>query len=280
MAVNILPPILIRGGGDLASGVALRLFRAGLRPIITELPQPLVVRRLVSFAEAIYEGRFWVEDTLAQRVETLDEALQVCQADTVPVLPDPLGQAIAGLAGRSTASPFRLVVIDGRMRKAPPEPTDLSTIFLLGLGPGFRAPGNCHAVIETNRGHRLGRVIWQGETEADTGIPEEVGGRNAERVLRAPASGVLHARAEIGQRLAAGQPAAEVDGHIVSAPFAGVLRGMLRSGLHVEPGLKIGDVDPRDDPRYCRLVSDKALAVGGAALEAILPLLLTCDKAD
>jgi xanthine dehydrogenase accessory factor len=142
--------------------------------------------------------------------------------------------------------------------------------LVIGLGPGFFAGVNCHAVIETHRGHTLGRVIWQGAPEADTGVPESVIDRGAERVLRAPVDGKLEAHAEIGDHLEAGQPVAEVAGQVVLAPFRGVLRGLLYPGLFVKRGTKIGDVDPRDNPRYCKLVSDKSLAIGGGVLEAIL----------
>jgi xanthine dehydrogenase accessory factor len=140
----------------------------------------------------------------------------------------------------------------------------------IGLGPGFTAGVNCHAVVETNRGHRMGRVIWQGSAEADTGLPEQIAGQQAERVLRAPADGVLVNHFEIGAHVDGGQAVAEVAGKQVTAPFSGVLRGILYPGLKVYQGQKIGDLDPRDDPRLCALVSDKALAVGGGVLEAIL----------
>jgi xanthine dehydrogenase accessory factor len=141
---------------------------------------------------------------------------------------------------------------------------------VIGLGPGFEAGLNCHAVVETNRGHRLGRVIWQGAPESDTGVPESVAEHGVERVLRAPVDGILQARVEIGEMVEPGQAVADVAGQPVLANFAGVLRGLVRSGLPVRQGMKVGDVDPRGDRAACRLVSDKALAVGGGVLEAIL----------
>jgi xanthine dehydrogenase accessory factor len=156
------------------------------------------------------------------------------------------------------------------MTKHLPETGIDSADLVIGLGPGFVAGENCHAVVETNRGHRLGRVIWQGTPQCDTGIPERVVDHGAERVLRAPADGVLQAYAKIGDHLEAGQPVVEVAGQPVLAPFRGVLRGLLHPGLCVRQGLKVGDVDPRDDPLYCSLVSDKSLAIGGGVLEAIL----------
>lgn len=257
--------ILLRGGGDLASGVALRLQHAGLRVAISELPQPLAVRRLVSFSEAVYASEVTVEGVTARRVNDATDTLRVLRVfanGQIPVLVDPEAEAIRAL--RPT------VIIDARMNKQPPEIVRDAASLTIGLGPGFTAGENCHAVIETNRGHFLGRVIWDGEAESDTGQPDPVNERGAERVLRAPVEGVIVAHASIGDHLQQGQLIAEVDKHAVKAPFKGVLRGLIHPGLHVAAGLKIGDVDPRDDERLCRLVSDKSLAVGGGVLEAIL----------
>ena len=265
--------ILIRGGGDLASGVALRLYKAGFRLLITELPQPLVVRRLVSFAEAVYAGQASVEGIQAQLVQNINQALSVMEAGQVPVLVDPGAQVLRSF--RSNGSGPNLgVLIDARMTKRPPEIGLDSAPLVIGLGPGFVAGENCHAVIETNRGHLMGRVIWEGEPESDTGIPESVSEHRSDRVLRSPAAGVLKALSEIGDHLEPGQPVASVNGQMVLAPFRGVLRGLVHAGLNVRPGGKIGDVDPRDDSRFCTLVSDKSLAVGGGVLEAIL----TCPE--
>ncbi len=261
--------ILIRGGGDLASGVTLRLYKAGFRLLITELPQPLVVRRLVSFAEAVYAGQAKVEGVQAQLVQGINQALRVIEAGQVPVLVDPGAQVLRSFHSNGTGTNLG-VLIDARMTKRPPEIGLDSAPLVIGLGPGFVAGENCHAVIETNRGHLLGRVIWDGGPESDTGIPESVAQHQSDRVLRSPAAGALEAFAEIGEHLEPGQPVAAVNGQVVLAPFRGVLRGLVHAGLNVRPGEKIGDVDPRDDPRYCTLVSDKSLAVGGGVLEAIL----------
>jgi xanthine dehydrogenase accessory factor len=261
--------ILLRGGGDLASGVALRLYHSGLQLIITELPEPLVVRRLVSFAEAVYAGETRVEGVLARRAVDLNQALAILKAGHIPVLIDPQAAALDSL-GRLLHPAAPLIVVDGRMTKRPPDISLEAADFLVGLGPGFVAGVNCHAVIETNRGHNMGRVIWQGEPEADTGVPESVERHQADRVLRAPEDGQLQSFVEIGERLVAGQMIAQVGEGLVRAPFSGVLRGLVHPGLFVRSGVKIGDVDPRDDPSFSRLVSDKALAVGGGVLEAIL----------
>lgn len=253
---------MIRGGGDLASGVALRLHRAGLRLAITELPQPLVVRRLVSFAEAVHEGQWTVEDVTARHIEDPDWAVSVWKEDQIPILVDP------DLSSLDVLEPH--VVVDARMRKRPPEMGKEIASLFIGLGPGFEAGVNCHAAVETNRGHNLGRVYWQGAPQEDTGIPGEVAGYRSERVIRAPAAGVLQVEAEIGDVLEEGQLIARVNDSQIKAPFAGALRGLLREGTQVKKGTKVGDVDPRGDPSYSKIVSDKSRAIGGAVLEAIL----------
>ena len=252
---------LIRGGGDLASGVAIRLHRVGLKVVMMEIPRPLAVRRLVSFSEAVYAGQFTIEEVTSVLVTEVENIFEQFERGNLPIIVDPE----AGL--RTEINPD--VLIDGRMTKNWSEMSIRDASLVIGLGPGFRAGGNCHAVIETNRGHHLGRVIWQGTAEADTGIPDPVLGKNNQRVLRAPAEGILMTSLEIGTLVERGQLIAEVAGKEVLAPFSGVIRGLLRPGMPVRAGLKIGDVDPRGDPSYCSLVSDKSLAVGGGVLEAI-----------
>lgn len=261
--------VILRGGGDIATGVGLRLRQAGLRVLVTELPQPLVVRRLVSFAEAVYRGCFSVEGARACRAEDLGQALRMLQAGEIPVRVDANCRTLGELEG-APGGPYLPVLVDARMTKRSPETVEGAARLVIGLGPGFTAGENCDAVIETHRGHFMGRAIWRGAAEADTGVPEGIGERRAERVLRAPAEGAFEAHAEIGDHLEEGDLVGVVDGHPIRAPFRGVLRGLIHPGLSVWRGLKVGDVDPRDDPRYCTLVSDKSLAVGGGVLEAIL----------
>jgi xanthine dehydrogenase accessory factor len=242
--------------------VALRLHRAGIKIIVTEIAQPLAVRRLVSFAEAVYAGEFVIEEVTAQRCEKADDALICFESGIVPVLVDPG----AGIRKNLPVS----VVIDGRMTKrAPGTGLDFAP-FVVGLGPGFEAGLDCHAIVETMRGPFLGRVYWEGKAEADTGLPETVGAYQAERVLRAPADGIFHGIAQIGNAVKKGDVLAEVNGLPLLAHFDGVLRGLLHNGLRVRQQVKVGDLDPRNDPRLCRMASDKALAVGGGVLEAIL----------
>jgi xanthine dehydrogenase accessory factor len=256
--------VLLRGGGDLATGVALRLHWAGIKVVITELAQPLTVRRTVSFAETVYEGNFTVEEVTARLVKP-DELSSALEADEIPVLVDPEADILL-------SSFFFAVVIDGRLIKSPPLPLPVQVPLHIGLGPGFHAGVNCHAAIETRRSHTLGRVYWLGDTQADSGQPEG----DPRRVLRAPIDGILIAHKKIGEHCESGELIAEIQSIIddrkseIVSPFKGVLRGLIHDGIHVAKGLKIGDVDLRDDRSACFLVSDKALAIGGAVLEAIL----------
>jgi xanthine dehydrogenase accessory factor len=271
--------VLIRGGGDLATGVALRLHRAGIKVVVTELPQPLAVRRTVSFAEAVYEGTWEVEGVRGRLFEA-DQLSAWEEADEIPVLVDPDADIL---------SIFQFpVVVDARLIKLPPSPLPIPVPLHIGLGPGFRAGSNCHAVIETRRSHTLGRVIWEGTSQPDSGEPDG----DPRRVLRAPADGELMGVKRIGEHVEAGEVVAVIQRRVtpgkdssprshrpdvlresdinVISPLAGMLRGLLHDRLHAVKGMKIGDVDPRDDPAACLLVSDKALAIGGGVLEAIL----------
>lgn len=261
--------IVIRGAGDLASGVAMRLQRAGLPVVMCELPSPLAVRRLVSFSEAVYQGACTVEEIAGQRVdspERLEEIHAILARRAIPVVIDP--------QGRLLHTPGILVVVDARMRKRDEPPPDLGLdnagALRIGLGPGFEAGLNCDAVIETRRSHTLGRVIWSGRAQADTGEPDPVMQKGGTRVLRAPTAGQLTAGLPLAALVRAGEQICRVGGQPVVAPFDGALRGLLPDGLAVPAGLKIGDLDPRSDPTLCRLVSDKSLAIGGGVLEAIL----------
>jgi xanthine dehydrogenase accessory factor len=261
--------IFLRGGGDLASGVALRLYHAGFKIIITELPEPLVVRRAVSFAEAVYSGKTKVEGVPGCLAHDLNQAWEFLRVGCIPVMIDPQAKMLEEARNRLPAqSP--IVLIDARMTKTRTQGNPDTVELAIGLGPGFVASENCDAVIETNRGHRMGRVIWRGAAEKDTGVPESVRAHGTDRVIRSPVNGILAAHVQIGDHLEEGQIIAEVGDMQVKAPFKGVLRGLLHPGIHVWRGLKLGDIDPRDDPRYCYQVSDKSLAIGGGVLEAIL----------
>jgi xanthine dehydrogenase accessory factor len=257
--------VLIRGGGDLASGVALRLYRSGFKVVITELPRPLAVRRLACFSEAIYSGDITLEGVAARRVGEIDDPLRILQLlskGRIPVLIDP--------DGKSILSVHPSVIVDARMLKIAPEALRHTAKLYLGLGPGFIGGTNCHAAIETQRGPWLGRVLWEGPTQPDSGTPEAVGTKSTERALYAPVDGTLVPSKSIADYIKEGEVIAEVNGFPVKAPFAGVLRGLIHPEVQVKQGMKIGDLDPRNDPELCNHVSDKALAIGGGVLEAIL----------
>ncbi len=254
--------VVIKGAGDLASGVAYRLKRSGFPLVMTELPQPLMVRRRVCFGAAVFEGEVTVEGIVARRVSNPDEARQLAGSDVIPVVIDPAAGTVGALRPR--------VVVDAIMGKTNTGTGRHDAPLVIALGPGFTAGQDCHAVIETNRGHWLGRVISQGPAQANTGTPGQIVGRTADRVLRAPAGGQLVPAVDIGETVTAGQLLATVDGREIHAPFAGVLRGLIHPSVPVLPGLKIGDLDPRGELAHCFTVSDKSLAIGGAVLEAIL----------
>ncbi|NIS81691.1 MAG: EF2563 family selenium-dependent molybdenum hydroxylase system protein [Anaerolineales bacterium] len=256
------PLILVRGGGDLATGVAIRLHRCGFQVVVTEIAQPLAVRRLVALAEAIYAGQISIEGVSARRVDDVPGALRVLEKNLIPVLVDPEATS------REELNPAALV--DGRMHKLPTT-FDLDSVpFVIGIGPGFHVGENCHAVVESNRGHNLGRVFWSGSAQDDTGIPEPIGNFDADRVLRAPADGFFEGRIQLASVVKKGDVIARVGNVPLHAPFGGVLRGILHDGLEVERGVKVGDLDPRGILEYCFQISDKALAVGGGVLEALL----------
>jgi xanthine dehydrogenase accessory factor len=267
--------IVLRGGGDLASGIALRLHRAGFQLVILELEKPLAVRRMVSFSEAVYEGTQTVEGTKA-RLTSPDQIQVTIEAGEIPVLIDPRADM---LRNSFLTSPQSTFVVDARLLKTAPEPLGVNIPLHIGLGPGFIAGENCHAVIETHRGHTLGRVYWSGSSQADSGEPEG----DPRRVLRASHAGTMIAHATIGDHLDEGQLIAEIepdDGSekfSIISPFQGILRGLIRPEVKVTRGMKIGDVDRRNIPAMYSLVSDKALAVAGGVLEALLVFLKSKD---
>ena len=259
------PLILIRGGGDLASGIALRLHHAGFQVAILELPAPLAVRRTVSFSEAVYEEKSIVEDVTA-RLVSADQFQDALDAGEIPVLVDPEANI---LNNQFLTSPQSTFLVDARLLKTPVEPLDTKPRLVIGLGPGFTAGGNCHAVIETRRSHTLGRVYWTGEAQPDSGQPEG----DPRRVIHAPADGSVTNIKSIGDHVDEGETIATQNGQPITSSISGVLRGLIHSKAAATSGMKIGDIDPRDNRDACFLVSDKALAVGGGVLEAMLATL-------
>ncbi len=266
-SVRSRPLVLIRGAGDLASGVALRLQRAGFDVVMTEIDRPAVVRRTVAFAEAVYEGRSVVEGLEGVLVSDARQAQAEIGAGRVAVLVDPDARV------RHDVSP--LLLVDAIIAKRNLGTTKEHAPVVVALGPGFVAGKDVHAVVETMRGHSLGRVLYEGEALPNTGVPGEVGGKGAERVLRAPGGGGggPPPPRRIGDTVVRGDVVGLVDGREVVASIDGVLRGLVREGLEVTEGFKVGDVDPRATREHCFTVSDKALAVAGGVLEAACFLL-------
>ena len=257
--------VLIRGAGDLATGIGLRLHRSHLRVVMTDLPQPTAIRRTVCFSQAILYGSYQVEDVTAERAETAETAedvRRILKAGNIPVLPDPQAACRAWLRPD--------VLVDAILAKKNLGTQITDAPLVIGVGPGFCAGRDCHAVIETMRGHTLGRVIRSGEPIPNTNIPGLIGGFTGERVLRAPDDGIFHQLADIGTRVQAGDVVGEVNGKPMACTIAGVIRGMLADGTPVYKGMKSGDVDPRGEISYCRTASDKAIAIGGGVLQAIL----------
>jgi xanthine dehydrogenase accessory factor len=255
--------ICIKGAGEMASAVAWRLHRCGLRRILMlEKPRPLAVRRRVCFCEAVYHGRQQVEGLTARCVPDEHGIDLVWGEGQIALLVDP--------DWRILANRHWDVVVDAILAKRNLGTTLGEAPLVIGLGPGFEAGKDVHRVIETLRGHHLGRVIEQGAAAANTGIPAAMGGVSRKRVLRAPCAGLFQGLAAIGDQVRAGQTVARVDGRDVGASIDGLLRGLIKNETPVTAGLKIGDIDPRGDAGYCGTISDKARAVAGGVLEAVL----------
>ncbi|TKB06774.1 selenium-dependent molybdenum cofactor biosynthesis protein YqeB [Desulforhopalus sp. IMCC35007] len=255
--------ICIKGAGDIATGIAVRLYMSGFtRILMLETERPLAVRRTVSFSEAIYLAETTVEGIVAKQVERLDQIEATWQGACIPVMIDPDWQTLR-------QRPFD-VVVDAILAKKNLGSHCNEAPLVIGMGPGFTAGTDVHRVVETHRGHNLGRVIRSGQAAANTGIPGGVSGYTIERVLKSPHAGIFTTDMDIGDLVKTGRVVGQVAGVSVVAGIDGVLRGLLRSGTEISQGTKIGDIDPREDPAYCFSVSDKARCLGGSVLEAIL----------
>lgn len=254
--------VLIRGAGDLASGIALRLHHAKMKIVMTDLPKPTAIRRTVCFSQAIELGKMQVEDVTAVFAESVEAARRIIAEGGIAVLADPKAACIGELKPDA--------VVDAILAKRNLGTCITDAPCVIGVGPGFTAGVDCHACVETMRGHTLGRVITDGSPLPNTNIPGLIGGFAGERVLRAPTDGIFRSRLKIGDTVRSGDVAGTVDAVPMRCTIDGVLRGLLADGTPVFKGMKSGDVDPRGDKSYCYLVSDKALAIGGGVLEAIL----------
>jgi len=265
-ALDLDELVVVRGGGDLGSGVVYRLQEAGYPVVVTEVAEPTVVRRAVAFGTAMYDGDARVEDVVGRRAEDVGEAVGILAEGDVPVMEDPEAAVAADLDAA--------VLVDATMAKGK---TDTGTRrddadVVVGLGPGFEAGADVDAVVETDRGHELGRVFYEGTASAYDGEPGQRRGYSHERVLRAPADGTWEAGAAIGDLVSAGDVVGRVDGRPVAAEIDGLVRGLVRDGLAVSEGAKLGDVDPRGEAVDHEKISDKALCLGGGVLEAVLRL--------
>ena len=256
---NVL--IFIRGGGDLATGVAVRLFQAGFSVMILEVDHPTVIRLPVSFARAVYEGKAIIEEIEAVLIPSWEKAKDTIKQGKIPVLVDPACYCIENI------SPA--VLIDAILAKRNLGTRKEQAPLVIGLGPGFTAGKDVDVVIETIRGHNLGKVYYQGQAAPDTGVPGEVGGESKRRLLRAPAEGKIVPLHKIGDLVKTGEVIAEVEGIPLKAEISGVLRGLIYPQSWVTKGMKVGDIDPRGVKEYCFTVSDKARSIGGAVLETI-----------
>ncbi len=256
--------VVIRGAGDIASGIALRLHRAGMQVVMCDLAVPTSIRRTVCFSEAIRLGETSVEDVRVVLCADAAAARMAAAAGNVAVLVDPEAACVRELAPD--------VLVDAILAKRNLGTTRDMAPVVIGVGPGFTAREDCDAAVETMRGHYLGRVYYEGSPIPNTAVPGLIGGYAGERVMRAPADGVFEPCVEIGAQVAAGDVCATVAGEPMRATIDGVVRGLLQAGVPVHKGMKCGDVDPRCHPEYIESASDKALAVGGGVLEAILAL--------
>jgi xanthine dehydrogenase accessory factor len=254
--------VLVKGAGEMASGISHRLTRCRFRVCMTEIPDPQAVRREVSFCEAVHDGEKTVEGLTATVANSYEEIVEAWRKNHIPIIVDPEATI------KDVLNPA--VLVDAILAKRNLGTRITDAPLVIGVGPGFWAGKDVHLVVETNRGHNLGRVISQGEAEENTGIPGVIAGFSIDRVLRAPRDGALQTVKHIGDMVEVGDVIGSVEGMSVQAGIRGVIRGLLRDGTRVWKGMKTGDIDPRGIKGHCYTISDKARAVGGGVLEAIL----------
>ncbi|MGN0314201.1 MAG: selenium-dependent molybdenum cofactor biosynthesis protein YqeB [Fusicatenibacter sp.] len=261
--------IIVRGGGDLATGTIHRLWSAGLPVLVLETEHPAAIRRQVSVCEAVYDGQTVIENMMGIRIWKCEEAFQVIKEGKVPVMVDPKGESIRTLRPD--------VVVDAILAKKNLGTSRDMAPFTVALGPGFEAGKDVDVVIETKRGHNLGRVIRKGSAFPNTGIPGNIGGYAAERVIHSLNPGIFHNICKIGDIVTEGEEIAwieQMDGNRcpVNATITGILRGLLREGYPIPKGFKIADIDPRkEELENCFTISDKARCIAGSVLEVVIP---------
>ena len=255
--------IVIKGAGEMASGIAYRLFKSNFRKIcMTEVPHPQAVRRKVSFCEAVYDNEMMVEDITGVLVESHEKVREEWDKSRIPIIVDSDARVIPIIKPD--------IVIDAILAKKNVGTKITDAPHVIGVGPGFSVGRDVHLVVETNRGHNMGRVLHTGEAEANTGVPGTIAGYGVERVLRGPKEGILKIIKDLGDSVEKDEIIGWVDDYPVKSEIKGIIRGLLRDKSSIWKGMKIGDIDSRASRESCSTVSDKALAIGGGVLEAML----------
>lgn len=259
--------VIVRGGGDLASGVIHRLHRCGYRVLILECEKPSAIRRKVAFCEAVYDGSAEVEGVLCRKADSLEECDKIWQAGELPLMADPAGACIRTLREQGRVD----ALVDAILAKKNLGTAREMAPLTVGLGPGFTAGEDVDYVVETMRGHDLARIIREGQAIPNTGVPGMVGGVSKERVIHSPGAGRIHNIAHIADLVEKGQILAYVGEVPVEASITGVLRGIIKEGYEVPLGMKIADIDPRkEEKKNCFTISDKARCIAGSVVEILL----------
>ncbi|GLI54634.1 molybdenum hydroxylase [Propionigenium maris DSM 9537] len=257
--------VVVRGAGDIASGVIQKLHRCGFPVVALEVENPSFIRRKVCFGEAIYDGTMEIEGSRARYTQDPEEAMEICKGGEIAILVDPQGESIERLRP--------MAVVDAILAKKNYGTRRAMAPITIGLGPGFEAGKDVDIAVETMRGHDLGRLIFQGKPRENTGVPGVVGGYGRERVIYSEGEGIIVNKRKIGDIVEKGEVVANIGDVEVRAPLGGVIRGLIRNSYNVKKGLKIGDIDPRrEQVENCFTISDKARNIGGAVLEGILIL--------
>lgn len=254
--------ILIKGAGDLATGIAYRLKKSGFDIVMTEINKPTTVRRTVAFSQAVFDNEIVIEGIKGVKVNNINEIYEKINEGNIPIIIDENAEIIKELKPD--------VVVDAIISKKNLGTSIEDAPIVIGVGPGFEAKVDCHLVVETKRGHYLGKVIEEGSAIPNTGVPGDIGGYTKERIIRASSNGKINPVVEIGDFVKKGDVVAYIDGVEVLAEIDGIVRGMLQEGIEVFKGMKSGDIDPRCEKDHCFTISDKARSIGGGVLEAIM----------
>lgn len=257
--------IIVRGGGDIATGTIHKLYRSGFPVVVLEIQNPSTIRRKVAFSEAMYEKEVVVEGVICKKAEHFDQINEILSEGKIPIIKDENCHILHYIKP--------LALVDGILAKKNLGTKKEMAPITVALGPGFKAGVDVDAVIETQRGHDLGRILWEGDAAKNTGIPGIIGGYGKERVIHSPATGIIHTVSHISDTVTKGQAIAFIGETKVEASIDGILRGMIKDGYPVVKGLKIADIDPRiEEKKNCFTISEKARCIAGSVLESILYL--------